>query len=173
MKTFLDRLGFAFHRPRFHGRVLTSIVCQGIYGGNKIVKYFDFVGNGLGFNTVKGSCLRTLHPLTEKAQHQIDKKLASQSKRYYEKLMKSAFSAPTMLKLIAFRMSRTSMKLMRRVSPRDYEYYSNKGWFGSEYYYPTRMGALTKAAGHLFDSIAVRIARSGKRQLAATDNSAA
>jgi multimeric flavodoxin WrbA len=55
MKTFLDRLGFAFHRPRFFGKTFTSIVAQGIYGGNKIVDYLDFVGFGLGFNTVKGS----------------------------------------------------------------------------------------------------------------------
>jgi len=32
MKTFLDRLGFAFHRPRFFGKIWTSIVCQSIYG---------------------------------------------------------------------------------------------------------------------------------------------
>ncbi len=62
MKVFLDRLGFAFHRPRFFGKTFTSIVAQGIYGGDKIVEYLDFVGNGLGFNTVKGSCLRTLEP---------------------------------------------------------------------------------------------------------------
>ncbi len=57
MKAFLDRLGFAFHRPRFFGKTFTSIVTQGIYGGGKIVDYLDFVANGLGFNTVKGSCI--------------------------------------------------------------------------------------------------------------------
>jgi multimeric flavodoxin WrbA len=62
MKIFLDRLGFAFHRPRFFGKTFTSIVAQGIYGGNTIVKYLDFVGNGLGFNTVKGSCFTALDP---------------------------------------------------------------------------------------------------------------
>ncbi len=68
MKIFLDRLGFIFHRPRFFGKTFTSIVVQGIYGGSKIVKYLDFVGNGLGFNTVKGSCLKSLEPMTEKEQ---------------------------------------------------------------------------------------------------------
>ena len=36
----------------------------------------------------------------------------------------------------------------------DYRYYADKGWFESDYYYPTRLGALKKAAGHLFDSMA-------------------
>ena len=62
MKIFLDRLGFAFHRPRFFGKTFTSIVTQGIYRGGKIVKYLDFVGIGLGFNTVKGTCFTALRP---------------------------------------------------------------------------------------------------------------
>jgi multimeric flavodoxin WrbA len=36
MKMFLDRLGFVFHRPRFFGKTFTSIVSQGIYGGDKM-----------------------------------------------------------------------------------------------------------------------------------------
>jgi multimeric flavodoxin WrbA len=56
MKMFLDRLGFVFHRPRFFGKTFTNIISQGIYGGDRIVKYLDFVGGGLGFNTVKGCC---------------------------------------------------------------------------------------------------------------------
>jgi len=39
MKAFLDRLGFAFHRPRFHGKAFTGIVAQGFHGGGKIEKY--------------------------------------------------------------------------------------------------------------------------------------
>ncbi len=56
-KIFLDRFGFMFHRPRYFGRTFTNIVSQGIYGGEKIVSYLDFAGGGLGFNTVKGSCV--------------------------------------------------------------------------------------------------------------------
>jgi hypothetical protein len=53
-----------------------------------------------------------------------------------------------------FRMSRTSMKLMLDGRSRDYTYYTDKGWFESDYYYSTRLGALKKAAGKLFDSVA-------------------
>ena len=91
MKAFLDRLGFAFHRPRFFGKAFTSIVAQGIFGGNKIVSYLDFVGSGLGFNTVKGSCITTLEPMTEKQQYKIDRTLAAQARRYYARLQKPAF----------------------------------------------------------------------------------
>jgi multimeric flavodoxin WrbA len=154
MKAFLDRLGFVFHRPRFFGKTFTSIVVQGIYGGTKIVKYLDFVGKGLGFNTVKGTCVTALEPMTEKEQQKIDRALARLSKRFHERLAKPAYPVPTFLNLMAFRMARTSMKLILDDSYRDYTYFTDKGWFESEYYYPTYLGPLKKAAGSLFDSLA-------------------
>jgi hypothetical protein len=126
------------------------------------------VGSGLGFNTMRGSCLRTLEPMTEKAQGKIDRTLARQSRRFHERLAKPAFPVPPLLKLMAFRMSRTSMKLMLDGGSRDYVHYSDKGWFESDYYYPTRLGMLKKAAGKLFDSVARRMADhpSGQRSTA-------
>jgi hypothetical protein len=88
---FLDRLGFAFHSPRFLGKTFTSIVAQGIYGGNKIVDYLDFVGNGLGFRIVKDSCITTLEPMTDKQRHKIDQVIAAHARRYYARLKKPSY----------------------------------------------------------------------------------
>jgi hypothetical protein len=159
IKTFLDRLGFAFHRPRFFGKTYTCIVAQGIYGGDKIVDYLDFVGSGLGFNTVKGRCITTLEPMTQKQQQKTDKVLAAQAARYYARLQQPGYPAPTLFRLMLFRLSRTSMRLELDDSYRDYTYYAEKGWFGSDYYYPTRLGLLKKGAGKLFDWMSARLAR--------------
>ena len=152
MKLFLDRLGFAFHRPRFFGKTFTSIVTEGIYGGKKIVDYLDFVGFGLGFRTVKGSCLNTRLPITQKQQRTIDRTLAGQATRYYAKLQKSAQAAPTLVDLMFFRWGRTAIKVELDDSCIDYQYWGGKGWFESDYYYPARLGPLMKGAGKLFDS---------------------
>jgi multimeric flavodoxin WrbA len=159
MKTFLDRLGFGFHRPRFFGKTFTSIVAQGIYGGGKIVSYLDFVGNGLGFNTVKGSCITTLDPMTEKQQHKIDRVLAAQARRYYARLEKPSYPMPTLIQLMIFRTGRTKIRLELDDGFRDYTYYADKGWLESDYYYPTRLGVLKKGAGKLFDSMSARMTR--------------
>jgi multimeric flavodoxin WrbA len=159
MKVFLDRLGFAFHRPRFFGKTFTSIVAQGIYGGVKIVDYLDFVGSGLGFNTVKGSCITTLEPMTEKQQHKTDRILAKQARRYYARLEEPGYPAPTLFKLMLFRLGRTSMRLELDEGFRDYTFYTEQGWFESDYYYPTRLGALKRGAGKLFDWLSTRMAR--------------
>jgi multimeric flavodoxin WrbA len=156
MKIFLDRLGYAFHRPCFFGKTFTSIVVQGIYGGGKIVKYLDFVGSALGFNTVKGSCFTALEPMTEKEKQKRDRALAKQSRRFYEKLVKPGLPEPGLLHLMAFRMGRTSMRLELDDSSRDYRYYKDKGWFESDYFYPTRLGPFKKVAGGLFDSLQAR-----------------
>ena len=153
MKTLLDRLAFAFHRPRFFGKTFTSIVAQGIYGGKKIVDYLDFVGNGLGFNTVKGSCIMTLDPMTEKQQRKIDGALAAQARRYYARLEKPGYPVPTLIDLMFFRMGRTKIRLELDESFRDYTYYQDRGWFESDYYYSTRLGVLKKGSGRLFDAI--------------------
>jgi multimeric flavodoxin WrbA len=154
MKTFLDRFGAACHRPRYFGKTFTSIVTQGFGRGDKIVEYFDFVGLVLGFNVVKGVCLTALDPRTEKDQQKIDRALARQAKRFYARLAKPAYPVPTLFMLMGFRMSRTTIRQMLDDSSRDYRYYAEKGWFESDYFYPTRLGVLKKVAGNLFDSMA-------------------
>ncbi len=151
MKKFLDRLGFVFHRPRFFGKVFTSIVTQGIYGGEKIVDYLDFVGKGLGFNVVKGSCVTTLEPVTEKAQQEIDDILAAHAQRFQDRLSQPSYPVPSLLELMLFRKARTIVRLMLDETNRDYRYYRERGWFESDYFYPTRLSQLKKAAGSMFD----------------------
>jgi multimeric flavodoxin WrbA len=158
MKIFLDRLGFVFHRPRFFGKTFTSIVIQGIYGGQKVVKYLDFVGYALGFNTVKGSCIHSLEPMTEKQEQKTHKIIAGHSERFYKRLMKSSYPIPALLDLFIFRMARTSIKLMLEGN-RDYMYYEEAGWFKSDFYYPVHLGVLKKVAGNLFDSIGAMTVR--------------
>lgn len=160
MKLFLDRLAFFGHRPCFFGKTFTSIVAQGFYGGKDIVKYLNFIGNALGFNVVKGSCITTLEPMTEKGQIKIDKIIDKQSKRFYSTLIKKEYPTPTLFKLTIFRMSRTSAKLMLNENFRDYTYYKEKGWFESDYYYPVKLNPLKKLNGNFFDMMATRSTRS-------------
>jgi multimeric flavodoxin WrbA len=158
MKVLLDRLGFLFHRPRFHGKAFTSIVVQGIYGGGKIVKYLDFVGRGLGFSVVKGSCSTAFDPMTEKERVKRDTALVKHAARFHETLSRPAGGAPALIDLAVFRYARTSMNVGLDEGSRDFRYYAEKGWFDSDYYYPTRLGPLKKLAGGLVDMLAARIA---------------
>lgn len=156
MKALLERLGFAGHRPPFFGKTFTSIVVQGFYGGGKIVDYLDFVANGLGFNTVKGSCLTALEPMTAKEKRKIDRALADQARRFYARMEGPGHPVPTLFKLMIFRHSRTKVGIELDDRSRDYTHYAAKGWLESDYYYPTRLGVLKRSAGKLFDAWAAR-----------------
>jgi multimeric flavodoxin WrbA len=151
MKVFLDRLGFLFHRPRFHGKTATAIVVQGIFRGREIRKYLEFVAGGLGFKVVRGSVIHTLEPMTEKALQQMDKALAAQSRRFHEQLLRPAHPAPSLFGLMMFRMGRTGIRRGVGADKPDSVYYREQGWFESDYYYPTHLGPLKKAAGAFFD----------------------
>jgi multimeric flavodoxin WrbA len=167
MKAFLDRLGFAFHRPRFHGKAFTSIVVEAIHGGRDVVKYLDLVGLALGFNVMKGSrivCRKNpntaLEPMMEQERRKMDEALARQGRRFHELLSSPAFPAPSMFQLWGFRMARTSIELELGDDNRDHAYYRDRGWFDSDYYYPTRLAPLKRAAGAAFDWMAARTSSS-------------
>lgn len=151
MKVFLDRIGFAFHRPRFHGKTATSIVVQGIAFGGRIRKYLEFVAGGLGFKVVKGSVIRTLEPMTDKALRQMDESLAEQSRRFHAQLLRPAYPTPSLFALMMFRMGRTGIHMYAAKDEADWAYYREHGWFESAYYYPTRLGPIKRALGGLFD----------------------
>ncbi|MFH0758010.1 MAG: flavodoxin family protein [Bacteroidota bacterium] len=151
MKVFLDRFGFIFHRPMFFGKTFTSIVAQGIYGGNKIVKYLNFAGSGLGFNVVKGCVVKTLEPMTQEAMKRNDAIIERQCRRFYKELLIQKYPNPSLFKLMIYRMSRTSMQMMLDEKYRDYTYYAEKGWFHSDYYYPVKLNPMKQIMGRLFD----------------------
>jgi multimeric flavodoxin WrbA len=167
MKAFLDRLGFALHRPRFHGKAYTSIVIEGLFGGKAVVRYLDLVGLGLGFNVTKGSrivCRKNpdtaSEPILEQERRKMDEVLARHSRRFHALLSRSCFPAPSMFQLMGFRMARTSMRLELGEDRPDHVYYREHGWFDSDYYYPTKLGPLKRAAGAAFDRLAARGSRS-------------
>jgi hypothetical protein len=63
-------------------------------------------------------------------------------------LVKPAYPTPTWYQLLGFRMSRT---MIMQTNPEwvDHQYYADRGWFESDYYYPTHLGVLKRAAGRL------------------------
>jgi multimeric flavodoxin WrbA len=173
MKAFLDRLGFALHRPRFHGKACTSIVVEGLFGGRAVVRYLDFVAGGLGFNVVKGSrivCRKnpdTAHqPMLDQERRRMDEVLARHVRRFHERLTGQPFPEPSLLQLFGFRTARTSMRLELAEDRPDYVYYRDHGWFDSGYFYPTRLGPLKRAAGAAFDRMAARSSKARMVQAA-------
>lgn len=159
MKNLLDRLAFIFHRPRFFGKAFTSIVTQGIFGGNSIVKYLSCMGQNLGYNVSKGCVLKTLEPITKVAQDKNSREIKKAAKRFYKLLSKPVPPSPSLFRLMMFRLSRASMKEMLSDEYYDYQYYKEKGWFESDYYYDVSLNPIKKMTEWMFDFMGRQMSR--------------
>lgn len=157
MKIFLDRLCFVFHRPCFFGKASMAIVTQGVYGAGDIVKYLNTIGDFWGFNVCPGVAVTTpwgvANPGTKWPQAEQDKislKLKKAAERFYRTLTGTKTPEPGLKKLALFRLVRTGHKYSKE-HKRDYNYYSDNGWFASPYYYDTKLSWYKKALGALID----------------------
>ena len=109
MKTFLDRLAFVFHRPRFFGRAFMGVVVQGIYGGKDIVNYLEKVGGAWGFTVGRGFCVTALEPSTPSEQKRISDAVLKAARRFHRALTRPSLPIPSFLRLMLFRLSRSSI----------------------------------------------------------------
>lgn len=159
MKNLLDRLAFVLHRPCFFGKAFTSIVTQGVFGGNSIVKYLDSMGENSGYSVSKGCVLTTLEPITKAAEEKNSRKIKKAASRFYRVLMRPSPPNPSFFRLMMFRMSRTTMKEMLSNEYCDYRHYKEEGWFQSDYYYDVSLNPVKKLAGWFFDFIGHQMSR--------------
>ncbi len=157
MKNLLDRLAFIFHRPQFFGKTFTAIVSQGILGGEKIEKYLRSMGGYYGFQVVKGCVLKTLEPTAAAVEARNSLKLEKAAARFHKDLMRTSIPAPSLFRLLLFRMARSSIQEMLNPDYRDYRHYEEKGWLESGYYYPVSLGLFKNIFGRLFDLLGTRM----------------
>ena len=157
MKTYIDRLAFIFHRPRFFGKVSTALVAQGIYGGNTTRKYLENISANWGFRPVKGCVLTAREPRTEKAQQRISRDIRKAATRFTKALDRDQLTSPSFYRLMMFRFQRSGMKGLQDNNYKDYRYFKEQGWFDSDYFYPVSMGVFKKLAGSLFDHLGRRL----------------
>ncbi len=151
MKVFIDRFGFIVHRPRYFGKVFTSIVAQGFGGGDKIIKDMNFTASLLGFTTVKGTSVTGFDPRTEKEQKKADENLKKLSRHFYTLLNKPANAEPTLFQILIFRIGRSTIRQEADHGSVDYKYYADRGWINSDYYYPTSINLFKKITADLFE----------------------
>lgn len=158
MKNLLDRFAFIIHRPRFFGKTFTSIITQGVPAGDKIRRYLEESGENLGFQVTKGCCIWTLDPMSEGQRKKLQQKVKKCSERFYKGLMRPTLPVPSTFRLMIFRTGRMGLR-HANVKYYDYDYYKDKGWFESDYYYETSLGPIKKLLGCFFDLLGKQVGK--------------
>ncbi len=171
LKVVFDRLAFIFHRPRLFGRSSICFVTQGVYGGNKVVKYVDELMGFWGCNIIKGSTLKG--DLDAKIAIKDEKVLLERFNKTIEKIDRqlgaNRFPSPSLFKLIIYRMTRSSMKYFSEATIVDKKYYEDKGWNTADYYYKTKLNVCKKTVGRIIDRMIYAMARKELRKTAGSN----
>lgn len=149
-KNLLDRLAFVLHRPLFFNRVFMPIVTQGFYGNKPILNYLASVGRFWGFRVSPGLSITTdwKQPVSELPN--IDAKLENKAKLFYRELTRRA-NVPNLIDLLIFRLNRSGKPFVKETMPRDYQYFKERGWLESDYFYKVELNMIYWILGSLVD----------------------
>jgi multimeric flavodoxin WrbA len=102
MKVFIDHFAFVCHRPRYFGKVCTSIVTYSIARGSTVVEYLDVLAMTLGFTVVKGASVHSDVLNSEEFQPKAAKERARQVGQFYAGLMNPTLPPPKLMMLMLF-----------------------------------------------------------------------
>jgi len=129
MKVFIDRFSYIFHRPRFFSQKALLITTAGVIGNDDVLKYLDTVVRLWGFEVAGKAGLITAAPVP---QYRIDKNreaVAHAARDFAAALQRGSRKSPGMMDVFSFRGQRAAFSQLADVSPADYEYWKEKGWF--------------------------------------------
>jgi multimeric flavodoxin WrbA len=151
LKLFIDRIAYLFHRPCLFDKAFIAITVQAINGYKDAHAYLNKIAHVWGLAMVPGLALNT-PPGLRSAELQAEniKKAEKAAKDFYTALCGGRLKTPNWKDFILFRMTRSFMPFYSFMA-RDCEYYREKGWMESDYYYPVRLWFVKKWAGRFFD----------------------
>lgn len=157
LKMFIDRISYIFHRPCLFDKTFIAITVQAINGYQDTHAYLNKIARIWGLTTVPGLALNT--PPGFRSAELLEKnikKIEKAASGFYAVLYGRRLKTPKWKDLIMFHMTRSIMPFVSFMA-KDWEYFQEKGWMVSDYYYPVKLWPGKKLAGRFFDKQARKI----------------
>ena len=158
MKIFIDRLSYIFHRPRFFDKKALLLTTAGVMGNEDVLKYLETVARIWGFEVAGKAGMITAAPVP---QYRIDKNrqaLAGAAREFSAALKRGLQKSPGMMDVFIFRGQRGAFSQLADVSPADYAYWKEKGWFDrrTKYFVDVPVNPLWHAIGTVVEWFSAR-----------------
>lgn len=129
MKNLMDRMAYSMHRPRFFDQQTVLVATAGAAGIDETLstlKAWEYCGfdivDSFGF---------IVEP--RDASEEEERKRQARTKRAAQTLHKAISrdrpSAPSLMRAIYFRIQQQRFQNLKEEAPKDYEYFSERGWF--------------------------------------------
>jgi multimeric flavodoxin WrbA len=152
MKTFIDRIAYAGHRPRFYGQYALYIATSAGPGGLKeCIAAMQGPISHFGFRTAGTLGLMTPpFQIPEKYADKSNREIDSLSAKFYRAIKNKGPATPSLMDVIGFRSIQTMCNefgaMYKSTYPADFQYWKEKGWMDHSRYYYTeaKIGAVKK-----------------------------
>jgi len=166
MKTFIDRLSYVFHRPRFFDKKVLLLTTAGVIGNDEVLKYLDTVARIWGFEVAGKLGLVTAPPMPQYRIETNRTAIARSAGEFAAALRRLGRKRPGLYDVIIFHGQRGAFSQLAEVSPADYQYWKEKGWFdqGVNYFVGGPVNPIYHAAGIIVEWLTARQVRKDLQQ---------
>jgi hypothetical protein len=155
MKIFIDRFCYNFHRPRFFEKKAFLLATTGVMGEKDVLKYLETVARMWGFGIAGKAGLVSPIPVPHKLQEKNSRMIEKGAKYFAAALQNEKPVKPGLMDVIIFRGERAAFSQLGKISPADYRYWNEKGWFDRRVRYFT--GAPVNPLYHAIGAVVERI----------------
>lgn len=159
MKIFIDRYSYWWHRPRLFGKFVMGVAAGGGQF-NSPMNYLKECALAWGATWVAGQGVAHPDALQPKPLAKLEKSLQANAQRFFTTIQKGEVPAPSLTRLIWFRMWRINARACKADNPTDFQYWTDQGWFQQEYYTTSRPPALKLLLAQAIEPLLVRVMRS-------------
>lgn len=156
MKTFLDRYAYWWHRPRFFGKVFLPVAS----GGGQFKSTLSYLAecvSAWGGTALPGLGAAHIDSLVPKARARLEKQIGQSAARFFQtvqgQMNGAPLPAPSLYRLIWFRMWRINARANKAFIPADYRYWTEQGWFEREYYTKQPLNFFQRTVGRVMEPL--------------------
>lgn len=162
MKAFIDRTNYLLHRPAFIGKPTVIISTTDLAGEQKVIKYLKHIITTMGLRYSGGLGIKMgLYKNNDSYKQKTDIKIESLSKQFRKSLEAGDHQKPSFKQALLFRLWQTRALVSKDKNPYDYEYWSERGWMDSDYFYPTNISKPKKILINIIRNKMIKKLREG------------
>ena len=158
MKKFMDYLTFLWHRPALFGIKFMGVSSGGGMFG-PVFKYLKMNVECWGGTWVDGLGVPHYESLTPKYRDKLDRDISCKAEKFIRAMEVKTLPRPTFGRLMWFNMWKMNAEAGKDGVVKDYEHWTETGWFKSDYYYPIKLGFFKRTALKLTAALTRRIMR--------------
>jgi len=154
MKTFIDRISYTGHRPRFFGKKAFFLVTTGIMGADDVLKYMKTTAWAWGFECAGTVGLITPNGVVPRYRAEINTNLLKKAaERFSAGLLRASPGRVSIMDVIHFYGMRGNFSQMESVSPADYQYWKSRGWLSTDahWFLDVPLNPLYRAIGKIIE----------------------